>query len=1146
MNVSSLRKDAIGLGVMAMLFVACGDPGTGAVAENPCGGSEELRYGGDLAAPGDVCGPCAEAVLVCDGFDGLTCVGGESCESSWLVGLNPGNVSARGATFRASIIELPDAPVIDHGFCWSSDPDSDSPTCHSLGTASAAGIFSHSVDDLDPGRRYYVRAYGVIGTERTSPPEDALLTLAPGTNFQVSQGTHDDRVSLSWELVEGARGYVVVRDQVEITRTDANGSSYDDRSANAPSAPEAPRDLIATRGEHVDRVSLSWSASEVSEPRHAYRVDVLYHDTTSDNAADVWGFRASPPVTGYILDLDGEEIDLGLVTTYDDESAPAGALSIPSITATQGRFADRIQVSSSDEPRHELAPVSYRIRAYSGDARGAWSTEVEGYRGADSIDIAWERSSADSDEDYALIAGADGLTHDDFDVLAEGSARYYRLRLSADGLDSVVSDAVRGYAALLQAPAEVACALGQGDAFTLSWSAASGNVPVTGYAVYADDTRLVELPPDALTTTLTPGLRGPVFYEVRALAALEGGDTDLVSDAGSPAGCLPTQPSAPTAVTGDEAVTLTWTASALPSASVYEVYYRRAGGADPLDRVETTCTPGEECFLTISGLASLETYVFFLVATNAAGESVSSPETSTARVEVFVPAPPASALHSTIAGEDGIADGVSTSTVTIFLGNRDGDPVIGETPTFSASGSGNIYGPCSPTNAQGLSQCTLASTVGEPKTLRLTSPIAFDGPMVNFEQGCNPLGEPFGGGLGTQDQPFVLCSAHQLSRIDAQGLTGHFALFGDVDMADLGAQAFVVIGETVRFSGSFDGQGYTISNLVINAPQASVCGLFGYLGGEVRDLVLAGVDVSCDGSVGGLVGVTLDARIEGVNVSGRVQGTGDIVGGLVGIAGKGVIDGAEVNVEVTGSSFVGGLVGELYDEARVENAHARGNIEGTISVGGLVGLMRQDASVAASSSMGNVRGTSAVGGLVGSLTGNSRLDDSRASGDVDGEVVVGGLVGRVLQGYVARSYAAGSATSTRTVGNCDTGGLVGFISGGSIADAYALSSVHGERRPGGLVGSADKATIDRSYAAGPVVGAVGPGGLIGVALDAVVVNNSYWDREKTNQSASEGGTSLTTDQMGEVSNFSTWVFSPTLDYVWVMPEGGPPMLWFEE
>jgi len=79
-----------------------------------------------------------------------------------------------------------------------------------------------------------------------------------------------------------------------------------------------------------------------------------------------------------------------------------------------------------------------------------------------------------------------------------------------------------------------------------------------------------------------------------------------------------------------------------------------------------------------------------------------------------------------------VADGTTTSAVTITLRDQFNNPVSSIIPTFSATGTGNAYGACSPSDTSGVSNCTLSSTVAEAKTLQIVSPVAVGGGSVTF------------------------------------------------------------------------------------------------------------------------------------------------------------------------------------------------------------------------------------------------------------------------------------------------------------------------------------------------------------------------------------------------------------------------------
>ncbi len=76
-----------------------------------------------------------------------------------------------------------------------------------------------------------------------------------------------------------------------------------------------------------------------------------------------------------------------------------------------------------------------------------------------------------------------------------------------------------------------------------------------------------------------------------------------------------------------------------------------------------------------------------------------------------------------------VADGVSTSTITVTAIDGSGNPLSGKTVTLSASGSGNILTQPAPTGANGQTTGTLQSTVAGTKTIIVT----VDGTAINAQ-----------------------------------------------------------------------------------------------------------------------------------------------------------------------------------------------------------------------------------------------------------------------------------------------------------------------------------------------------------------------------------------------------------------------------
>ena len=194
---------------------------------------------------------------------------------------------------------------------------------------------------------------------------------------------------------------------------------------------------------------------------------------------------------------------------------------------------------------------------------------------------------------------------------------------------------------------------------------------------------------------------------------------------------------------------------------------------------------------------------------------------------------------------------------------------------------------------------------------------------------------------------------------------------------DLNNQPWYPIGdkEYSPYTGTFNGDGHTISGLNINNDYR---GLFGFVGtdddniGTVKNLTVSGT-VSGYGDVGCIV-IKNSGRVENCAFSGSVSVSGPdsgriYVGGVVGKNNGTVTNCYNTgNVSVTSSdiSNVGGVVG--YNVGRVENCYNTGNVSVTSSdisnVGGVVGTNDAGASVENCYNTGSVSG-SYVGGVVG-------------------------------------------------------------------------------------------------------------------------------------------------------------------------------------
>ncbi len=324
-------------------------------------------------------------------------------------------------------------------------------------------------------------------------------------------------------------------------------------------------------------------------------------------------------------------------------------------------------------------------------------------------------------------------------------------------------------------------------------------------------------------------------------------------------------------------------------------------------------------------------------------------------------------------------------------------------------------------------------------------------------------------GVGLVDDYVKISIEEDFQKIRAD-LTGNFALVNDITLTE----NFEPIGTGLTpthsgtpFTGTFEGNGKTISNLKIIKPGEGHIGFFGAIGagGEVRNLKL----------------ILADGDADSPSIEGRY--------------------------------FVGALVGWNQGDSISNVGVEGGYIEGTNSVGGLVGRTA-DGSITASYATGDVvsltgSSGSAIGGLVG-IMASGTLDNSYATGKVSApnrDVETGGLVGEMNSGSITASYATGDVDSGYAAG-----GLMGDLGGGSITASYATGNVDSGYAAGGLVGrtSGRSTIITASYATGAVTGRGNVGGLVGyVLLESGVTGNletinTYFDAALTGQSQGVG------------------------------------------
>ncbi len=421
-------------------------------------------------------------------------------------------------------------------------------------------------------------------------------------------------------------------------------------------------------------------------------------------------------------------------------------------------------------------------------------------------------------------------------------------------------------------------------------------------------------------------------------------------------------------------------------------------------------------------------------------------------------------------------------------------------------------------------------------------------------------------GAGTAEEPYVVTNATELQSV-ADDPSATYVLGDDIDAratADWnGGAGFEPIGDGgERFTGSFDGNGHTISNLTIDRPDGANTALFGTVdGGSVTNVTLENASVTGGVYVGGLVGWNEAGNVSNVTVSGDVSSErpngGHVIGALIGLNTEGTVSNSGTTARVSGhgdtnGTTVGGLVGASLD-GTVTDTSATGSVRSTgerVVAGGSIGHSL-NTTVSDSFTIGDVLGNGSdetnVGGLIG-WNDRGKVLGSSATGTVTSngtDVFVGGLVGQNDRGEVLRSSATGTVTGDGS--NVSVGGLIGQNERSGVIKSAATGTVTSggtSAAVGGLVGSNYQGMVFDSFATGSISDAadsVQRGGLVGSSTSATVLD-SYWDSERTGLASSAGSPAsagLNTSQLTGATVTETTDLR--VGETWVVTDGYPQL-----
>ncbi len=341
-----------------------------------------------------------------------------------------------------------------------------------------------------------------------------------------------------------------------------------------------------------------------------------------------------------------------------------------------------------------------------------------------------------------------------------------------------------------------------------------------------------------------------------------------------------------------------------------------------------------------------------------------------------------------------------------------------------------------------------------------------------------------------------------IAGIDNAGDSGYYALATNVTGTGSAAAAqfsHPLAGSgSNSFNGIFEGLGNRVTNLTMNDGTDTAVGLFGQMGGSIRDLVLIGGSVSGGSETGSLAGEAYNssgglALIASAYSTVAVTGGGSYAGGLVGLA---LAESSTVTIENSYAggavsngayTYAGGLVGFNYSQsgtATILNSYATGAVSGPAYsyVGGLVGgnnnYNQVGGSVISNSYASGAVSGGYVGGLVANNNGGSASNaywDITTSGTSNGSAL-GTSVGT---GYTTAALQS-NATSGVTLNSAFAGGAVVTANGGTNGVYPYLASFFpsGVQSISGLAYKDSGSTLLASGAAGAGLVSVASGGVL--------------------------------------------------------------------
>ena len=311
-------------------------------------------------------------------------------------------------------------------------------------------------------------------------------------------------------------------------------------------------------------------------------------------------------------------------------------------------------------------------------------------------------------------------------------------------------------------------------------------------------------------------------------------------------------------------------------------------------------------------------------------------------------------------------------------------------------------------------------------------------------------------GEGTAANPYKIQNVDDLKKL-AEKVNGgeayegkHFKLTANIDLKNEEWTPIGTLqGEEVRpFQGTFDGDGYQITNLKISNG-GQYAGLFGHTEGAVIKSCNVTGKINGYNYTGGIVGYAdANTKIRNCSFQGNVKGKGEGRGGIVGyMSGGGEVSGCFVTGTVTGDKEVGGIAG--YGVGTIKNCYALANVTATatatatgVNAGGIAGYA-YGVTIENCYYSGEVSAKNYAGGIAGTAWRGTIQNCVSLAESVSGSDYVNRIAGYNYNATLTNNYAWDGTT----------------VSGSAASDGADLTYTNGTLSPqfSGIFGSDNSA-----------------------------------------------------------------------------------------